>query len=589
MATADDSISVLHVDHDSALSDLTATYSERQNNHFDVTIVADAEEGIECLADGQFDCIVSDHEKPEQNDLDFLRSVREEYPDIPFVLFIGEGSEEVASTAISIGVTDYLRKPAQDDQYSTLADRIQHVVNDRRESVQRRDRVETIFEHTQDALFLITVDNETFRVQRVNRAYKELTGLSTEDVQGKSPAEILNDEQATKVEAQYRECIDRREPIKYDEKLTIGDETRFWHTRLAPVIESGEVTQLVGATRDITENKRRIAETTELKQQYKTVCESIPNGAVFLFDDDLRYVRARGTELEVVGLSPEEIEGKTPRDVFPDGLADGLVDHFTRALDGDAHTFTQMLGDSTYRNQVSPVEDSGGEARYGIALAQNVTEQVARKKRLKAQNQRLEQFAGVVSHDLRNPLQTALGRLELVERECESEYVEDVERALNRIDTLITDLLMLARQGEPIGETEPVDLAAAVETCCHNIEVGEPAVEVNIERQIDADQSRLAQLLENLIKNAIEHCGSEVRITVGELDNGFYIADDGPGIPKSERDTVFDAGYSSTDTGTGFGLSIVKEIVDAHGWDIHLTTGIDGGARFEITGVEFTD
>jgi signal transduction histidine kinase len=70
---------------------------------------------------------------------------------------------------------------------------------------------------------------------------------------------------------------------------------------------------------------------------------------------------------------------------------------------------------------------------------------------------------------------------------------------------------------------------------------------------------------------------------------GFYVADDGTGVPEADRDDVFDSGYSTTQAGTGFGLAIVAEIAEAHGWDIALTESEDGGARFEVTGVDVRD
>lgn len=76
---------------------------------------------------------------------------------------------------------------------------------------------------------------------------------------------------------------------------------------------------------------------------------------------------------------------------------------------------------------------------------------------------------------------------------------------------------------------------------------------------------------------------------IGKRDGGFYVEDDGPGIAEDEREQVFEAGYSSSHHGTGFGLSIVQEIVEAHDWDIRVTDSSDGGARFEITGVEYVD
>ena len=84
----------------------------------------------------------------------------------------------------------------------------------------------------------------------------------------------------------------------------------------------------------------------------------------------------------------------------------------------------------------------------------------------------------------------------------------------------------------------------------------------------------------------MEHGGEDVTVRIGELDGGFSVEDDGPGIPPEDREQIFDAGYSTTRDGTGFGLSIVQEIIEAHGWTVAVTEGADGGARFEITGVE---
>jgi signal transduction histidine kinase len=178
--------------------------------------------------------------------------------------------------------------------------------------------------------------------------------------------------------------------------------------------------------------------------------------------------------------------------------------------------------------------------------------------------------------------------LELVQEECDSEHLDDVENALERSQTLIDDLLTLAREGNRVDDIEAVDIGTLIENCWHNVATSEATISVDIDRTIRADRSRLQQLLENLYRNAIEYGGDDVSVTVGTLSDGFYIEDDGPGIPADEREDVFDTGYSTTEGGTGFGLSIVQEIADAHGWNIRVTDGSDGGARFDITGVEFS-
>ena len=221
-----------------------------------------------------------------------------------------------------------------------------------------------------------------------------------------------------------------------------------------------------------------------------------------------------------------------------------------------------------------------------MAVAQNVSERVENKRTLERQNERLEEFASIISHDLRNPLRVADGQLELIREECESDHIDDVAQALERMDTLIEDLLTLAREGEQVGETEPVGLADVAKTSWQTVNTEQATLETDTTQTIQADRSRLQQLFENLYRNAVEHGGEEVTVSVGATDDGFYVADTGPGIPESDREEVFEAGYSTNEDGTGFGLRIVKQIADAHGWEIIMTESKGGGARFEITGVE---
>lgn len=122
-----------------------------------------------------------------------------------------------------------------------------------------------------------------------------------------------------------------------------------------------------------------------------------------------------------------------------------------------------------------------------------------------------------------------------------------------------------------------------------NVATPDATVQVTATRSIRADPTRVQQLLENLFRNAREHGGEEVTVTVGDLSDGLYLEDDGPGIPEQGRDEIFTMGYSTTAKGTGFGLNIVKQVVDAHGWSISATNGASGGARFKIRDVEFAE
>ncbi|MEF8901740.1 MAG: GAF domain-containing sensor histidine kinase [Halovenus sp.] len=210
----------------------------------------------------------------------------------------------------------------------------------------------------------------------------------------------------------------------------------------------------------------------------------------------------------------------------------------------------------------------------------------ARMSQLERQNERLDQFVSIVSHDLRNPLSVGRGQLELATEECDSEHLAAVGNALGRMDEMIEQLLVLAREGEHLGEFGAVSLRSVVEDCWSTVETADASVSVETDRFIRADRERLKQLLENLLRNAIEHGDGMETITIGDTEGGFYVADDGPGIPADQREAVFEWGHSTDRTGTGYGLTIVRQIAEAHGWEVAVTDSASGGARFEITGVE---
>ncbi|EMA59098.1 sensor histidine kinase [Halorubrum lipolyticum] len=216
-----------------------------------------------------------------------------------------------------------------------------------------------------------------------------------------------------------------------------------------------------------------------------------------------------------------------------------------------------------------------------------------REREIARERDRLEEFASLVSHDLRSPLNVATGNLDMVRerlREAHEDLTEidTVARSLNRMEALVDDMLTLARQGSAIDETEAVSLAALAEECWTGVDTAAAELVVADDLRLHADRSRLRQALENLFANAVTHAGESVRVEVGALPDGdgFYVADDGLGIPADRRDEVFDAGVSTDPEGTGFGLKIVAEVADAHGWTVDLADDADGGARFEFRGVE---
>jgi signal transduction histidine kinase len=317
------------------------------------------------------------------------------------------------------------------------------------------------------------------------------------------------------------------------------------------------------------------------------------DAAMVTLDGQARVVDVNERARELFDCGPSYVG--TPADEFFEPVSDEVLSRpgdkddveteVTIAIDGQPRHFLTAS---------SPIGDSAEQGR--IVLLHDITPQKRReqkleetKRSLEQSNERLGQFASMVSHDLRNPLNVATGRLELARMEAESEHLVDVANAHKRMEALIDDLLTLARQGAVIEETDAVDLATLAETTWQNVATADATLTVETEQTICADSSRVKELLENLFRNAVEHTGEDVTVTVGELARGFYVADDGPGVPAEDRGDVFDAGYSTADEGTGLGLNIVQEIANAHSWEISVTDSGSGGARFEITSIEIAD
>ncbi|WP_435095719.1 histidine kinase N-terminal 7TM domain-containing protein [Halorubrum sp. N11] len=242
-------------------------------------------------------------------------------------------------------------------------------------------------------------------------------------------------------------------------------------------------------------------------------------------------------------------------------------------------------GEAFFQLDRSPIERGG--TRYGwVVLMRDVTELETQRRELERQNERLDAFASVVSHDLRNPLSIIDGYADLARETGDPEHLDVIQDTAARMNDFLEDLLRLSQQGDTVTEPREVSLAGLVAEVRDS--TGDEGLDVTVPTDVTvtADRDRLRQVLDNLFRNARDHADGPVTVTVGPLTEGFYLEDDGPGIPDADRDAVFDVGFTTRSDGTGLGLAIVRDIVEAHGWSIAATEGSTGGARFEITGVD---
>ena len=355
---------------------------------------------------------------------------------------------------------------------------------------------------------------------------------------------------------------------------------------------SSQYEVLANRIRNAVESHRATGRAEDTLEWANTLLE-YSSDYVLIIDETGQITYISPSVSRVLGYTPDEMTGADAFDfVHPDDV-EGAADVFAESLNGSTeevnlkcriehsdggHRWLEMRG----RNLVDdPV--IGGV----LANARDITEWKESEEKRQKQVEQLEEFASVVSHDLRNPLSIASGRLQLAQDEYDGEHLEHVETALDRMDAIIEDTLVLAQEGQRVGDPEPVPIHQFTQQCWEMVETPEATLEINGEFWIYADQDRLSHVFENLFRNAVEHSEEAVTISVGRLDDvGFYVEDDGPGIPEEERTEVLKAGHSQSAGGAGFGLAIVNRIADAHCWTLSITDSNEGGARFEFTNVD---
>ncbi|SNZ06994.1 His Kinase A (phospho-acceptor) domain-containing protein [Natronoarchaeum philippinense] len=205
-------------------------------------------------------------------------------------------------------------------------------------------------------------------------------------------------------------------------------------------------------------------------------------------------------------------------------------------------------------------------------------------------DERIEEVASVVSHDLQNPLTIARGYLERARRDGDDEYFEHADEALDEIAQLSDGVVTLARLGKRVERFEPVDIESVVRSRWQDLDAPAASLTADDLGPVAGEYSRISDLFERLLDNAVRHGADEdgsVAVTVGSTADGLYVADDGPGVPADRREQVLEAGYSSEQGRPGLGLSIARAIAEAHGWELSLAESDAGGLRIEIDGVRF--
>lgn len=437
---------------------------------------------------------------------------------------------------------------------------------------------------------LLTVLDETGIIQYESPAIERLYGFSQEALLGEQVAEYVHPDDREDVVAAFQAVVsgddETVESVEYRHRCLDGSYT--WVESIASTNQTPEG-YYVANTRDVSKKKAREQKLERFEQAIQSA-----GHAVFITDVDGRIEYVNPAFEAITGYAASDAIGSTPRILKSGEMPDSYYDSLWETiLSGEVWTEEiinrRKCGERYHADQtIAPIIDDDNEVTAFVSIQTDVTERKHHEAEIRDKNERLEKFASVLSHDLRNPLTVAQLRAELLRDEYESPHIDAIERACGRMDVLIDDLLSLARANSTDVDSECVDLEALANQCWQTVETANATLSLEPTSAIIADRTRLQQLLENLFRNAIEHGGKNVSITIGNLPDtaGFFLTDDGNGLRDTGRERLFERGYSTTDGGTGFGLAIVADIAEAHEWTITATDSETGGARFEISNVE---
>lgn len=499
------------------------------------------------------------------------------------------------------------------------------VYTDITEQKRMRRRFRALIEHSSD---IVTVLQPDGTIEYVSPSSERILGFEPAELLGEDAFEFAHPADRERVTSVFEEAVtdhDATPTVEYRYR-DADDEWRHLESRGTNRLDDPAVEGFVVNTRDVTQRRKRLE-----------ILEKLPVAAGRLraaADEETAAEATVETARDVLGLEitglwlyDDNVDALVPVAQTPEARklvgdhprfeSDGESLSWRAFEDGEPRIYDDVRQEDRIHNPDTPVRsemvlplgDYGvvnvgdterkrfGDvdvyfARILAAMAESTFERLdheatlrQQQRELERKNERLDAFASVVSHDLRNPLNVADGYLELVET-ADQDHVRRIEAAHQRMATILEDVLTLAREGEAIGDPEPVDLTTVVEGAWANVATASASLDIDCNGRILADESRVHELFENLFRNSVEHGGSEVSVRV-ECDGAtLVISDDGPGIEPEHRDRVLDSGYSTTPNGTGLGLAIVREIAEAHGWSVSVSESAAGGTRFEFAGVE---
>jgi len=576
-------ISLLYVDDEPDLLDLCKLFLEKEGD-FTVATVTSAKEGLQILTEGMTDAIVSDYQMPGMDGIEFLKVVRKEFKEIPFILFTGKGREEVVIEAIENGADFYLQKGGDPRaQFSELSHKIRQAFRRKKAEEELRMMKATVSNAAEGILWIneyggITFFNDTI-CSMLGYSREEFSRLTIQDI---NPRFIDNHLGSLWPGMSQR---------KY---LTVQDTHRKKDGSLIPVeillnyIEFGPQAYVFAFVRDITDRKRADDELKSAYEKNKGLMD-YANDAIYIADAETgMLLDANNKTQALIGRTLSEIQTMHESQLHPKEEEERYRAYFKKhTLEGMGLQEEVVVDQKGNRIPVivsAAILNLGGR-RCMMGIFHDISDIKKAHDALQLANKKLNLLAEITRHDIRNKLTVLGGYLELFTdhppEPQHSMYLTKLKTAVK----MITENIEFTKLYQDLGVVEPkwqnvTDLFYRV---CIHIDIRKIRFEAPADGlEIFADPL-LERVFYNIVENAVEHGDrvSVVRLFSEESSDGLLIRieDDGIGIPVHDKEMIFERGFGKN---TGLGLFLSREILSITNISIKEAGEFQHGARFEI-------
>ena len=584
-------IHILHVDDDAGFLKLTKDCLETKNR-FKIDTATSVCEAWTKLENGEYDAIVADYQMREKDGLEFLKELREKKNNTPFIMFTGKGKEEAAIKAFNLGADQYINKIGDPETvFCELTHGILVAVERKKAEDELREseiRYRTLVENAPVVIY--TISGETGTLTSLNPTFEKMTGWKTSEWIGKSFEGLIHpDDLSLAVETFEQASRGENVPpyslriLSKSGKYVVGEFTS------KPHIKDGKVVGEFGIVHDVTERKRTEKRVLENQQKFERLFRGNPEASVYL-DLEFHILDINPRFEELFGYKPDEIRGKNldevvvPKDLMEEaGMLNRNAEKGYVYYDTVRRRKNGLLVPVSISAATITVD---GQLVGYVGVYKDISELRRTERDLSIMNEKLRVVGGLTRHDVRNKLAAIVGNVFLIKKHLTEkheaiEIATEIESACKQITRIFEFASAYERLG--IEELAYVNVGKALDEAfslfsdLHGIRVVNECYGLTV-----LADSFLRQLFYNLADNSLKYGYKikTIRIHYSEKDQKelkLVFEDDGVGIPVAEKALIFKEGYGK---GTGYGLYLIKKMVDVYGWTIQETGEPGEGAKF---------